>query len=91
MLICKGEKAYKCSTISRKSLDDIRKVWFSIIERVSPEDIKKLFEDSTFYFYNEELGVESIETHDTNLVGASITYNADSTCNITIKLTGRSC
>lgn len=90
MQICKGEKVYKCSRIECKYADGIRTIRFSILEAVPPEEIKKIFTDSTFYFYNEEWNVSSIETNYTDLVGAFIKYNVDSTCDITIKLTKRS-
>lgn len=91
MLICKGDTSYKCSEIRKKSLGFTRSIQFSILETVSPTDVVNLFEDNTFYFYDDILGGMLIETNDTKLVGLRITYNADSTCNITIKLTRRSC
>ena len=91
MLICKGEKAYKCSQIETMSVGETHRIRFSIIEPVSPLDVAKLFDDDTFYFYDDVLNGRMIETNDKKLVGLSITYNADSTCKIMIKLTRRSC
>jgi hypothetical protein len=91
MLICKDDKSYKCGKIHRKSVDDnVRKLKFPITDHITPTEIKELFEGNKFYFYDEVMGVEVVETHDTKLVGLSIVYNADSTCNITIKLRRRS-
>ena len=90
MLICRGNTAYKCSELKKKSFDDIKKMQFCITDSVSPEELKDLFEDDTFYFYDEVYKCNSIETNNTQLVGLSITYNADSTCNITMKLKRRS-
>lgn len=87
MLICKGDKAYKCSEIKKFTIVEKRCIQFSIIEAVSPTDVVNLFEDDTFYFYDDVLNGKLIETNNTKLVGLSITYNADSTCNIKIKLT----
>jgi hypothetical protein len=63
---------------------------FSILEALSPTEVKEIFEDK-FYFYDDVLGGRLIDTNGKKLVGLFITYNADSTCNITIKLTKRSC
>lgn len=59
---------------------------FTILERVSSVDIAELFEDNTFYFFDEILNGK-IEINNKKIVGLSITYNADSTCKIVIKLT----
>lgn len=87
MLICKGEQAYKCSDIITKTLGTTRNIQFSMLEPVSPTNVVNLFEDDTFYFYDDVLQGRLIETNNTKLVGLCITYNADSTCKIKIKLT----
>ena len=91
MLICTGDKSYKCSETKHKSADNIRKIQFSILEHLSPTEVKEIFKDNKFYFYDDVLGGRLIDTNGKKLVGLCITYNADSTCNITIKLTKRSC
>jgi hypothetical protein len=91
MLICKGDIAYKCGELKQQSVGIIRKIQFSIIDFISPDEARNIFEDDTFYFYDDVLNGRLIETNGTKLVGLSITYNADSTCNIIIRLTRRSC
>ncbi len=87
MLICKGEKSYHCSNIKTNTIGETQCIIFTILERVSSIDIADLFEDNTFYFFDEVLNGKMVETNDKKLVGLSITYNADSTCKIVIKLT----
>ena len=88
MLICKGEQVYKCSEFERFSIMGTQGLIFSILDPVSPVDVVNLFEDNTFYFYDELLKGRLPDTNNTKLVGLSITYNADSTCDIKIKLKG---
>ena len=87
MLICKGEQAYKCSEIEAFSIMGTQGLIFSILEPISHPDIVDLFEDNTFYFYDDVLECRLPNTHNTKVVGLNITYNADSTCDIKIKLT----
>jgi hypothetical protein len=87
MLICKGEKSYKCSKIKTFSVEEIQGIEFSILEPVSSTEIANIFEDDTFYFYDDVLKGRMIETNNKKMVGLSITYNADSTTKIIIKLT----
>lgn len=86
MLICKGEQAYKCSQIKTRSVGEIHCIDFSIIEPLSPVDVAKLFDDDTFYFYDDDFNSRMVETNDKTVVGLSIKYNADSTCDIKIRL-----
>ena len=86
MLICKCETAYKCSKIKTFSVGKIQCIHFSTLEPIAATDVVNLFEDDTFYFYDDVLKGRLLETNNTKLVGLSITYNADSTCNIKIKL-----
>ena len=86
MKICKGEKSYKCSEITTYSIGRTQCIDFSILEPISQADVVNLLDGDTFYFYDDVLNGSLIETNDKQLVGLSITYNADSTCNITIKL-----
>ena len=87
MLICKGDKSYQCSKIKSFYVGETQGILFSILEPVSHTDIANLFEDNTFYFYDDVLNGRLPDTNNTKLVGLSIYYNADSTCKITIKLT----
>ena len=87
MLICKGDKAYKCSKIKTLSVGEIQGIQFSILEPISHTDIANLFEDNTFYFYDDVLDGRMVDTNNKKLVGLGITYNADSTTKIIIKLT----
>lgn len=87
MLICKGDKAYKCSKIKTFSVGEIQGIQFSILEPISHTDIANLFEDNTFYFYDDVLDGRMVDTNNKKLVGLGITYNADSTTKIIIKLT----
>ena len=80
MQICKGDTVYKCSEITTSSVGRTQCIEFSIIEPISQTDVVNLFEDDTFYFYDDVLNGRMIETNDKKLVGLSITYNADSTC-----------
>lgn len=87
MLICKGEKAYKCSKLKLFELEETQGIIFSILEPVFHTDIANLFEDNTFYFYDDVIKGRLPDTNNTKLVGLRIDYNDDSTCKITIKLT----
>lgn len=86
MLICKGEKAYKCSQIETRSVGETQHIDFSILEPLSPVEVAELLEDDTFYFYDDVLNNRMVETNDKKTVGLSITYNADSTLKIKIRL-----
>ena len=86
MLICKGEQSYKCSELETFSIMGTKGLIFSILDPISPNGVANLFEDDTFYFYDELLKGKLPDTNNTKLVGLNITYNADSTCNIKIKL-----
>lgn len=87
MLIRKGEKSYICSKIRTHTIGDRKIIHFSIIEPATHKDVADLFEDNTFYFYDDLLKGRLPDTKNTKMVGLRIEYNADSTCNITIKLT----
>ena len=91
MLICKDDTVYKCSRIKKYVIGKIQDIHFSILESVSPDDVSNLFEGNTFYFYDDHFKCRFAETNNTKLVGLSITHNADSTCDIKVKLTKRSC
>lgn len=90
MQIINKKYFYKCSKIRTKTFGNKQTIKFSILEKVSSYDIARLFEDNAFYFYDEVLNSRMIETYNTKLVGLSITYNDDSTCDIKIKLIKRS-
>lgn len=91
MLICKGENFYKCSKIRTKTVGKRQTIKFSILEPITHCEVVNLFDDDTFYFYDEVLKGRMIETNNMKLVGLGITYNDDSTCDIKIKLEQRSC
>ena len=86
MRICKNEKSYRCSNVQTIDVMGTLGINFSIIEPISPQDAVNLLEDNTFYFYDDDTQSRLTDTNDTKLVGLRIQYNADSTCNITIKL-----
>lgn len=86
MLICKGEKSYKCSKIKSFTVGETKGMEFSILEPVSAVDVVSLFEDDTFYFYDDVLQGRLPDTNNTKIVGLRITYNEDSTYKIIIKL-----
>ena len=86
MQICKDEKSYKCSNIKTHTVDGVFAISFSIIEYVSPKDIAELFDNNSFYFYDDVFDSRMVETNGKKLVGLSIKYNADSTYDITINL-----
>lgn len=88
MLICNGDTAYKCSGISRFKVGSLNCIHFFILEPVTHTELAILFTGNTFYFYDDALNERLTDTDDTKLVGLSITYNADSTYNIIIKLKG---
>ena len=90
MQIRKGENLYKCSKIRTKTIRGTQTIKFKILESVSSAEVVSLFEDDTFYFYDDVLNGRMIDTNNMKLVGLSITYNDDSTCDITIKLIKRS-
>lgn len=87
MRIRKGDTSYKCSAIKTNDFRNTRIIQFSILEPVPPVDVAKLFENDTFYFYDDVLNGRFVETINTKLVGLSIKYNEDSTIDIRIKLT----
>lgn len=86
MLICKGEKSYRCSKIKAFTVGERRCMQFSILDAISPVNVANLFGDNDFYFYDDVLNGRLPDTNNTKLVGLSITYNADSTCKIKIIL-----
>ncbi len=86
MLICKGEKSYKCSKIRTRIIGDRKIIQFSTIEPITSCDVANLFEDNTFYFYDDLLKGRLPDTKNTKMVGLFIEYNADSTCKISLKL-----
>lgn len=86
MFICKGENAYKCSKIKSFNVVGTQGIRFFILDAVTQVDIANLFDDDTFYFYDDVLQCRLPDTNNTKLVGLSITYNADSTCKVIIKL-----
>lgn len=85
MLICKGDKSYKCSDVKTSTLIDIETMQFSILEPISQNDAVDLFDDETYYFYDDVLNGRMVDTNNKKIVGLRIKYNADSTCDITIK------
>ena len=86
MLICKDSVSYKCSNLNSSMLGETLNIKFSIIEPIKPMEIADLFTDDEFYFYDDVSKGRLIETNDKKLVGLDIKYNADSTCDIFIKL-----
>ena len=87
MLICKDDKSYQCIKIKSFEVAGTQGILLSILEPVSHTDIANLFEDNTFYLYDDILQCRFPDTNNTKLVGLRIEYNADSTCRIIIKLT----
>lgn len=87
MLVCNGDLSFECSKLKTNSIGATQCVQFDIFAPVSPGDIKNLFADDTFYFYDEIINGRLPDTDNTKLVGLCINYNADSTCKIKIKLT----
>lgn len=87
MQICNGNITYKCSNIKTNTVGETEVVRFTILEPASVTEVANIFEDGLFYFYDDVLNGRFIETNNKKLVGLSITYNADSTVDIKIKLT----
>lgn len=87
MLICKGDAAFKCSKLKTEYFGETQHIKFELFDSAFPEDVKNLFSDNTFYFYDELLKGRMFFTDNTNLVGLRIVYDAESTYKITIKLT----
>ena len=79
-----------CSKIKNKTVGKNKHIRFTILEKIAPQEVANLFEDDTFYFYDDVLKGRMIETNNMKLVGLCITYNDDSTCDIKIKLRRRS-
>lgn len=86
MLICKDNASYRCGKIKAKIDGNTKKLNFSIIDSITPAEVRELFTDNTFYFYDDILNGRFPDTEGAMLVGLSITYNANSTCKIKIKL-----
>jgi hypothetical protein len=87
MLICNGDLAYECSTITTDTVGTTQCVEFDIFASVSPDDVRVLLAGDTFYFFDEILNGRLPVTNNTKLVGLRIDYNADSTRKILIILT----
>lgn len=87
MLVCKGDLSFKCSKLKTNIIGATQCIQFSILDSVFLDDVKNLFVDNTFYFYDDVIKGRLPDTNNTKLVGLRITYNADSIINITIKLT----
>jgi hypothetical protein len=86
MRVCNGDISYACSKLKTYIVEATRCIEFDIFDAVSPDDVKDLFTDNVFYFYDEIDG-RLPDTDNTKLVGLRIFYDADSTCKIRIKLT----
>jgi hypothetical protein len=86
MQIRKRDKSYNCTEVEIKPLNAIFRCLFSITEPITSSEIADLFEDTTFYFYDDVSGVRLTETNNTKMVGLRINYNADSTCKIEVRL-----
>ena len=91
MLICNGDFSFECSTVKTDSAGTTERIQFDIFAPVSPDDIKRLFADDSFYFYDGLRKSKLSYTDNANIVGLRITYSADMMCKITMKLTKRSC
>lgn len=87
MLVCNENLSFECSKLKTTTVGDRQIITFDIFRPFSPDGIKSLFADNTFYFHDEILNGKLPYTENTNLVGLRIAYNADSTCKIRIKLT----
>lgn len=86
MKICKGDLSFECSLLKTNIVEDMRSIKFDIFDPVTPDDVKKIFDDDKFYFFDEILNDRLPDTDNSKLVGLYIGYNEDSTCKITIKL-----
>ena len=86
MLICNEDSSFKCGNLKTSIMGNTQCVRFDVLAPFSPNDIKSLFADSTFYFYDNVMDRKLPYTDNTKIVGLSITFNANSTCNIKIKL-----
>ena len=87
MLVCNQNLSFECSRLKTNTVGGRLCIRFDIFEPVSPDVIKALFADNTFYFFDEILNGNLPYTDNTHLVGLRIDYNADSTCKIQLKLT----
>lgn len=86
MLVCNKNLSFVCSRVKTDTVEEIRRLRFTVYGPVSPADLKELFSDDAFYFYDKTSG-RMPDTDNTEMVGLRIDYNADSTCKIIIKLT----
>jgi hypothetical protein len=86
MLVCNGDISLECSILRTYTVGDAICVKFDIFKPASPEDIKALFADHTFYFHDEILDGRLPVTENKIIVGLSIDYNAFPTYKIKIKL-----
>ena len=87
MLVCNGSLSFECSLPKTYAVGEIQCVRFDIFKPISPEDIKALFSDNEFYFYDEISNGRLSYTDDKKTVGLRIIYGAASTNKIIIKLT----
>lgn len=87
MKIRKGDKAYACSDLDTVARGNTKWIVFSILEHLSPEEVENFFRDDAFYFYDEILQGRLPDTLGHQIIGVSITYLADLTCNVILKLT----
>lgn len=87
MQIRKGDTVYACSDLDISLLRGTKHILFSITEPVSPKSVEALFGGSSFYFYDDVLKGRFPCTDGFDLIGVSIKYLANLTCNVVLKLT----
>lgn len=87
MFVANGDLSFSCSTLQSHIIEDTQHSWFDIFAPCNPDDVKRIFADDKFYFYDPILNGRLPDTDNKQLVGLSITSNADSTCRVIIKLT----
>ena len=87
MIVCKGDTAYKCTEPRIEEVRNLLLVHIGILEPITREEIVDMFTaDKSFYFFDDVLNCRIPVIKDEKIIGLVIRYKADSTCNVTIKL-----
>lgn len=85
MLVLNGSFSAKCSLPEYAFAKGTEYMRFTV-SGVNAETLGKLFGDGGFYFYDELLCAKLPDTFTGTLTGLAVTYNADSTYTVKLKL-----
>ena len=86
MFVCNGGLSFRCNTLKIDIVGVMQCIRFDIVAAVSPNEIKNLFANEAFYFYDETLGGRLPAQDDSEITSVRISYNEDLSCKIEIEL-----